>query len=293
MRPYTTEQIMKTITGKTVLLTGASGGIGAYIARALAKEQATVVCVSRSPEALERIRLEIEAMGGKGISIPFDLANVEELSILAEKIDRVAGSVNIIINNAAIEKFRPFQNYSLEDIQSILTLNLHAPMELTRLLLPQMLKSNSGHIVNISSGAGKKGAPFNSIYSASKAGLIMWSEALRHELANTDVGVSTICPGCTNAGMFLDLDIPAPKGARIAEPAEVADTIVRAIKHNHKEVVLDGLTLKVFYAISQLSPEFGDSIIQKAGVVETNRDCAYKKMQAESVGRSNFQLNNR
>lgn len=283
---------MKTIAGKTVVLTGASGGIGAFIARALAKEQATVVCVSRSPEELERICLEIEAMEGKGISIPFDLANVEKLSMLAEKIDRVASSVDIVINNAAIEKFRPFQNYSLEDIQSILTLNLHAPMELTRLLLPQMIERNSGHIVNISSGAGKKGAPFNSIYSASKAGLIMWSEALRHELSNTDVGVSTICPGCTNAGMFLDLDIPAPKGARIAEPAEVADTVVRAIKQNQKEVVLDGLAVKVFYAISQLSPEFGDSVIQKAGVVETNRDCAYKKMQAESVGRhdNKFQL---
>jgi short-subunit dehydrogenase len=286
---------MKTIKEKTIVLTGASGGIGAYIARALAKEQATVVCVSRSPEGLEQICLEIEAMGGKGISIPFDLANVAELSILVEKIDRVAGSVDIVINNAAIEKFRPFHNYSLEDIQSILKLNLHAPMELTRLLLPQMLENNSGHIVNISSGAGKKGAPFNSIYSASKAGLIMWSEALRHELANTEIGVSTICPGCTNAGMFLDLDIPAPKGARIAEPAEVADTVIQAIKQNQKEVVLDGLAVKVFYALSQLSPEFGDSVMQKAGVVETNRDCAYKKMQAESVVRndSNFQLSNR
>lgn len=277
---------MKTIAGKTVVLTGASGGIGAFIARALAKEGATVVGVSRSLAGLEQIGAEVDALGGKGISIPFDLSQLEQLPILVEKIEAVAGSVDILINNAAIEKFRPFQTYSLEDIQSILTLNLHTPMELTRLLLPGMIERNRGQIVNISSGAGKKGAPFNSIYSASKAGLIMWSEAIRQELAHTEVGVSVICPGCTNAGMFLALDIPAPSGAKISEPSDVADVVIQAIKQNQKEVILDSFAVKVFYALSQLSPEFGDSMIQKSGVVETNRNCAQKQMQAKSLVRN-------
>ena len=274
---------MKTIAGKTVVLTGASGGIGAFIARALAKEGATVVGVSRSQADLEQICHEVDALGGKGISIPFDICQLEKLPVLVEKIEAVTGTVDILINNAAIEKFRPFPNYSLEDIQSILTLNLHAPIELTRLLLPKAIERNSGHIVNIASGAGKKAAPFNSIYSASKAGLIMWSEAIRQELANTNVGVSVICPGCTNAGMFLALDIPAPEGARIAEPTEVADVVLQAIKQNQKEVILDSLTVKIFYALSQLSPEFGDSMIQKAGVIETNRKLAQRQMQAENL----------
>ncbi|MBW4615283.1 MAG: SDR family NAD(P)-dependent oxidoreductase [Desmonostoc vinosum HA7617-LM4] len=274
---------MKTIAGKTAVLTGASGGIGVFIARALAKEQVTVVTISRSQEGLEQICTEIETEGGKAISIPFDIRQLEELPSLVQKIEQLAGPIDILINNAAIEKFRPFQNYALEDIQSILTLNLHAPMELTRLLLPSMIERKSGHIVNISSGAGKKAAPFNSIYSASKAGLIMWSEAIRQELANTNVGVSVICPGCTNAGMFLALDISVPKGASIAEPTQVADVVIQAIKQNQKEVILDGLAIKVFYALSQLSPEFGDSMIQKAGVIETNFNCAQKQMQAENI----------
>jgi short-subunit dehydrogenase len=277
---------LKNIAGKTVVLTGASGGIGAFIARAFAKEKATVVGISRSQENLEKISAEVDTLGGKGISIPFDISKLEELPLLINKINHLAGPVDILINNAAIEKFRPFQDYTLQDIQSILTLNLHAPMELTRLLLPSMIERNSGHIVNISSGAGKKAGPFNSIYSASKAGLILWSEAIRQELANTNVGVSVICPGSTNAGMFLALDIPAPKGASITEPTEVADVVIQSIKQNQKEVIIDGLAIKIFYALSQLSPEFGDSMIQKAGVIETNRNCALRQMQAENLVRN-------
>ncbi len=274
---------MKTIAGKTVVLTGAPGGIGVFIARALAKEQATVVGVSRSHKGLARICAEVETAGGKGISIPFDLSKMEELPSLVQQIHQLAGPVDILINNAAIEKYRPFQNYTLEDIQSILTTNLLAPMELTRLVLPTMLDRNSGHIVNISSGAGKKGAPYNSIYSASKAGLIMWSDAIRQELATTNVGVSVVCPGYTDAGMFHVLDITPPSAARVAEPTEVADAVLQSIKHNREEVVLDGAASKLLFAISQLSPQFGDAIFRRVGVVEVNQSCAEKQMQVENL----------
>ncbi|AFY75725.1 MAG: SDR family NAD(P)-dependent oxidoreductase [Hydrococcus sp. C42_A2020_068] len=274
---------MKTIAGKTVVLTGASGGIGAFIARALAKERATVVGVSRSQEGLDRICAEVEAAGGKGIGIPFDLCKLEELSVLVEQIEKHTAPVDILINNAAIEKFRPFQKYALKDIQAILTTNLAAAMELTRLVLPGMLERNSGHIVNISSGAGKKGSPYNSIYSASKAGLIMWSDAMRQELASTNVGVSVVCPGITDAGMFRALDITPPSAAHVAQPTEVADIVLQSIKQNQKEVVLEGLPTKILYAISQLSPQFGDTVFQKVGVVEINQSCAQKQMQAESL----------
>ncbi|NDJ22074.1 SDR family NAD(P)-dependent oxidoreductase [Nostoc sp. B(2019)] len=274
---------MKNIAGKTVVLTGASGGIGAFIARALAKEQATIVSVSRSQKGLDQICAEVEAAGGKGISIPFDLSKLEKLSVLTQQIHQLAGPIDILINNAAIEKYRPFQNYTLEDFQSILTTNLLAPMELTRLLLPSMLERNSGHIVNIASSAGKKGAPYNSIYSASKAGLIMWSDAIQQELASTNVGVSIVCPGCTDAGMYHALDITVPSTARVAQPTEVADAILQSIKQNQKEVVLDGTASKILFAISQLSPQFGDMVFQRLGVVELNQSCAEKQMQAGNL----------
>ena len=269
---------MKTLTGKVVLLTGASGGIGLFIARALAKEQAIVVSVSRSKEGLERTCAEVESAGGRGISIPFDISKLEELPTLVEQIHQLAGSIDILINNAAIEKYRPFQNYTLEDTQSILTTNLMAPIELTRLVLPSMIEKNSGHIVNISSLAGKKGAPYNSIYSASKAGLIMWSDALRQELANTNLGVSVVCPGYTAAGMFIELGISPSSAGRVAEPTEVANAVLQSIKQNQEEVILDGLGSRLLYAMTQLSPQFGDTAFQLLGVVERNQSCAEKQM---------------
>lgn len=271
---------MKTITGKLVVVTGASGGIGEFIARALAKEQATVVGISRSPEGLERVGGEVEAIGGKWLGVPFDLGELAKLPDLVAKIQQLAGRpIDILINNAAIEKFRPFQNYTLEDTQSILTTNLLSPIELTRLVMPSMLERNSGHIVNISSGSGKKGAPYNSIYSASKAGLIMWSDAIRQELADTNVGVSVVCPGCTNAGMYLALGITAPSAAHIAEPTEVAEVVLQSIVQNQKEVVIDGFNTKFLFAMSQFFPQFGDMVFQKLGVVKLNQSCAENQMQ--------------
>lgn len=274
---------MKDIAGKVVVLTGAAGGIGEFIAHALATEQATVVGVSRSKEGLERISAKVKAAGGKGISIPFDLSNLAELPTLVQQIHQLAGSIDILINNAAIEKYRPFQDYTLEDIQSILTTNLLAPMELTRLVLPSMIDRNSGHVVNIASLAGKKGAPYNSIYSASKAGLIMWADAIRQELANTNVGFSIVCPGYTAAGMFYQLEITPPSAARVAQPTEVANAVLHCIKQNQEEVVLDGAASRLLFALSQLSPQFGDAVFRRVGVVEVNQGCAEKQMNTKNL----------
>ncbi|OKH12048.1 ketoacyl reductase [Fischerella major NIES-592] len=272
---------MKNLAGKTVVLTGAAGGIGVFIARALAKEKATVVGVSRSPEKLENIRAEVEVAGGTYISIPFDISKLEELPLLVQQINQHAGRIDVLINNAAIEKYRPFQNYSLQDIQSILITNLLAGMELTRLVLPSMLERNSGHIVNISSGSGKKGAPYNSIYSASKAGLIMWTDAMRQELIDTNLGVSVICPGYTKAGMYLKFGLPAPKLARVSEPKTVAIAVIDAIKNNKAEVILDGLLTRLLFSNVQLFPEFGDAIYRWIGLTNLNQTCAENQMLAE------------
>ena len=259
---------MKNIAGKTVLLTGASGGIGAFIAHALAKEQATVVGVARCQQKLEQIQVDIEANGGKFISIPFDISKVEDLSILVQQINQHAGSVDILINNAAIEKFHYFQHYSLSDINSMCSVNLIAAIELTRLLLPSMIDRNRGHIISIASGSGKKGMPYNSVYSATKAGLLVWTDSMRQELNDCNVKISVVCPGYTNAGMFLRTGLVAPKVANVTEPSEVALAIIRAIKENQTEVIIDGFVSKLLFAINQLSPKFGDAVFRLTGVTD-------------------------
>ena len=268
---------MTTIAGKTVLLTGASRGIGAFIARALAREQATIVCVSRSQEGLDRVCDEVNALGSKGIGIPFDISKVEELPILIEKINQIAGSVDILINNAGIEIYRAFQDYSTAEIQSVLSTNLLAAMELSRLVLPTMLRQESGHIVNIASIAAKKGHPYDSIYSASKAGLFMWSDAVRQELAGTDVEFSIICPGyISGQGMLADTGVPAPGLSGTSTPEAVANAVTRAIKQNKAEVIVnkDPVTVaftRLLLALWQLFPRSGDAIYRWIGVVKLNK----------------------
>ncbi|MFN6498158.1 MAG: SDR family NAD(P)-dependent oxidoreductase [Nostoc sp. DedQUE01] len=268
---------MTNLATKTVLITGASRGLGVYIAHALAREQATVVCVSRFKSGLDTTCAQIKALGGKAISIPFDIKNVTELSTLKQQINKVVGPVDIIINNAGIEIYRDFVDYSLDDLQSILTINLLAAAELTRLFLPSMLERRSGHIVNIASLAGKKGVPYNSIYSASKAGLIMWTDAMRQELAATNTNISVICPGyISETGMTVNSRIPAPWLAGTSTPIDVANAVIKAIKQNKAEIIVNQSMLtanmaKLMFAIGQFCPEFVDRVYHCLDIVKLNR----------------------
>lgn len=268
---------MKILADKTVLLTGASRGLGVYIARALATEQVTIVGVSRSNAGLDKTCNEVTALGGKFIGLTFDLKNVEELPVLVQQIHKVVGPVDILINNSGIELYRAFADYSLEDLQSVLVTNLLSAIELTRLLLPSMLERDSGHIVNIASLAGKKGVPYNSIYSATKAGLIIWTDALRQELAGTGMNISVICPGyISETGMTVDSRIPAPRFAGISTPSAVAKAVISAIKQNKAEVIVneslitENLT-KLMFAFGQLYPQFLDAVYQWLDVVTLNQ----------------------
>jgi short-subunit dehydrogenase len=268
---------MTLLKDKTVLLTGASRGLGLYIARNLAKEQAMIVGVSRSKLGLDKVSEQIKSIGGKWISIPFDITNMRELSTLTTQINKIAGPVDILINNAGIELYRNFVDYSLEEMQLVVSTNLVAAMEITRLLLPTMLERRSGHIVNIASVAGKKGVAYNSIYSASKAGLIMWTDAMRQELAGTDVNVSVICPGYINkVGMAFNTHVPLPLLAGISTPKKVANAVIKSLKQNQTEVIVnqspitENLT-KMMFAIGQIYPEFLDTIYRLIGVVKLNK----------------------
>ena len=268
---------MTTLMGKVILLTGASGGIGGSIARALAKEQAIIVGVARSLEGLEKVGSEIRQSGGQWFSISHDISNLDQLPELIETIQHQVGSVDILINNAGIEIYRAFQDYTQTEIQSVLATNLLAAMELSRLLLPSMLREGSGHIVSIASLAAKKGHPYDSIYSASKAGLLVWSDAVRQELYGTGVEISTLCPGYVSGkGLLVDTGLPAPALSGTSTPEQVATAVIRAIQTNQPEVLVnkDGVTegvTKLLLMLWQLFPRWGDRIYRWIGVTQLNQ----------------------
>lgn len=267
---------MTTVVGKTILLTGASRGIGAYIARTLAKEQATVIGVARSPQGLDEVGTEIMAAGGQWIGIPFDISQTNQLSLLVDMVEKI-GSIDILINNAGIEIYRAFQDYSAADLRSVIETNLLAAMELSRLVLPSMLARHTGHIVNMASLAAKKGHPYDSIYSASKAGILMWSDALRQELIGTGVQISVICPGyVSDQGLLADTGVPAPKLSGTSTPSLVAKAVVSSIKQNKAEIIVNQDPITVSFtrgllALWQLFPRFGDTLYKLIGVIELNQ----------------------
>jgi short-subunit dehydrogenase len=152
---------MKNIQGKTVLLTGASGGIGSAIAHSLAREKVKIIALARSPSQLNILAPEIQALGAEIQTISWDISDITSLKALIDRIDRDVGTIDILINNAGIEIYRAFSDYNTTELQAIFNTNLLSSMELTRLLLPKMLQRKSGHIVNIASLAGKKAPAYN------------------------------------------------------------------------------------------------------------------------------------
>ncbi|MEM7591790.1 MAG: SDR family NAD(P)-dependent oxidoreductase [Cyanobacteria bacterium P01_A01_bin.83] len=268
---------MTQIAQQTILLTGASGGIGRPLTRMLTQKGATVIGVSRSGEKLKQLSAEIEAEGGHFIPLVWDLSRLEQLHPLIQECDRLAGGVDILINNAGIQIYRPFAHYSLAELQNILALNLQAAMELTRLLLPEMLGRNRGHIVNLASLAGKTGHPYDSVYAASKAGLLMWSDAVRQELADTEVKMTTVCPGyVTSAGLLTATGIPAPRLAGVSQPEVVAQVVVKAIACNQAETVINGnpimtIMTKLLLASEQLFPSLKNLVNRWLGVTQLNQ----------------------
>jgi short-subunit dehydrogenase len=183
------------IAGTNVILTGASRGIGKVMATVLAGREARLALTARSEEALREVCKAVEAQGGTAVAIPSDIASDDDRRELVRRTESELGPVDILINNAAIESVRAFADMPEEDIEGIVNTNLLGTLLLTRSVLPSMLEAGRGHIVNISSVAGKTMTPWNSVYSATKHALVGWTQSLRAELHGSGVSASVICPG--------------------------------------------------------------------------------------------------
>ena len=278
---------MTTLADTNVLITGASRGIGRVIAQTIANENAVVIGVARSQSGLDALCCTIEEQGGVAIGIAWDLSDISTFPELIHRVESQIGTIDVLINNAGLEIYRAFQDYSTADLQAVLNVNLLAAMELTRLILPEMIRRGTGHIVNLASTAAKKGHPFDSVYSASKAGLLMWGDALRQELAGTNVHVSAICPGYVEqCGMLVDTGVPAPKLAGTSTPDAVAASVIKAIQQNQAELLLnkDAVSThisKLLFALWQLFPLWGDAMYRSIGVPSLNRLRIEQQLEAK------------
>ncbi len=263
---------MDTVADKVALVTGASRGIGPFIAKTLAARGAVVAAVARNRKGLNETVGEIERNGGRAVAVEGDLTDLPNLPLVIEAVQKAAGGpIDILVNNAGVEYYRRYTDYTAEQLSAVLTLNLHVPLELSRLVLPSMLDRGNGHIVSIASLAGKKGVLFNGPYSATKAGVILWTDALRQEVAASGVGVSAVIPGyIRDAGMFHGDAVQPPRLLGTSSPQDVADAVVQAIVDNRHEIIVNPGPMRPLLALGQLSPALSNRIVDWMGVNRMN-----------------------
>jgi uncharacterized protein len=246
------------LQGSTALLTGATGGIGQAIAQALAGKGARVLLSGRS-DLLDEIRARL----GEGAEcLPADLAERHAVAELAQR----AGAVDVLVANAGLPGTGRVDDFTPEQIDRALEVNLRAPMQLTRALLPGMLERGRGHVVLVSSLSGKVASARSAIYSATKFGLRGFAAGLREDLHGTGVGVTVVYPGfVSEAGMFADSGARLPRGVGTVTPEQVADAVVRGIERERPEIDVAPLGLRAGTLVASLAPVTSGRLQRRLG----------------------------
>lgn len=282
---------------KTALVTGASHGIGPFIARALAQAGMNLVLAARSPSELEQVAADLRSIGVQVLAIPTDVTDAEARQSLATAAERTFGAVDVLVNNAGGDLQREFHRYSADEVEAQIALNLTAPIELTRLLLPGMLQRKRGHIVNISSLGGTIGFPYTEVYSACKDGLIAFTRVLRADYRELGVSGSVLILGSIGgAGLGartmeeLHLRVGAMAKASMSSPQAVAKAAVKSIRRDKAELVIMPGPGRLMMTLLGAFPGMGVMMNQMAGATATMRQVAdFREQQKEQQQRAQLE----
>jgi short-subunit dehydrogenase len=236
------------LNGARVLLTGASGGIGNAIARALHERGASLAITGRRADALEKLRDEL---GDRVDVLQADLCKHDDVAALPGR----AGTVDVLVANAGLPGSGDLGGFSPEQIDRAIDVNLRAPMQITRALLPGMLERGRGHFVFVSSLSGKVPAAGSTVYSATKFGLRGFGSSLHDELHGTGVGATTVFPGfISDAGMFADSGVKLPPGVGMKSPEKVAAAVIEGIEKGRVEIDVAPLAVRATGKLAGVAP---------------------------------------
>jgi uncharacterized protein len=256
------------LAGSRALVTGATGGIGAAIARRLHGRGATVLLSGRQADVLERLSAEL---GERSEVLVADLADREQAAELPGR----AGRVDVLVANAALPASGHLFDFEPGEIDRALDVNARAPVMLARALAPAMAERGHGHLVFVSSLSGKAGAPGSSLYSASKFALRGFAQGLHEDLHGTGVGVTTVFPGfIRDAGMFHDSGAKLPGYVGTRTPDQVAQAVVGGIQSGKLEIAVAPLGLRVGSAVAGLAPGAALALQRRFGSHEISADMA-------------------
>jgi short-subunit dehydrogenase len=256
---------MVDLHGKTVLLTGASTGLGPHIARRLLRAGARFVLSARNEAALSELASEL----GNARYVVADLSRAGE----PERLALEAGAVDVLVSNAGIPATGRLATFEIEEIDRAIAVNLRAGIVLAKALTPAMVERKSGHLVFMSSVAGKLPAGGETIYNATKFGLRGFALALREELWGTGVGVSVIVPTfVSEAGMWAETGLrPHPIAGEVS-PAQVADAVWKAITRNRREIDVVPIQLRTVLKLQALTPGVFATTARWMGATRSNED---------------------
>jgi short-subunit dehydrogenase len=237
---------MKRFEGKTVVVTGASAGIGESCARKFAQEGARVVLAARGVEALERLAAELGEASAH--PLPTDLSDMDACKRLVEETKAKFGGIDVLVNNAGFNSRGPLTEVPVDDMLQILAVNLRAPLLLTRLVLPDMIARGSGSIVAVASLAGRYPLEDEATYSATKFGIRVFSFAVAEEVEGTGVHVSVVSPGPVETGFIMDDLDQMPDivfSQPMSTPDEIADLVLQSAADGQRERVKPAVSAKL------------------------------------------------
>jgi short-subunit dehydrogenase len=269
---------MRDLTGRNALLTGASGGIGRCIAQALARAGLNVVVSGRREDALAAAVAELRRLGVRSEAVPADLSDPAQSEPLIDRAQDALGPLDVLVNNAGVEVTAAFTQYRRDELTSTIDINLTVPLLMTRRVVPGMLARGRGHVVFISSLAGKVGPAYEEPYAASKAGLIALTQSLRAEYRRAPVGFSVVCPGFTaGEGMYqrmVEVGVESNRVIGTTTTEKVADRVLEAIRKDLPEVIESGAPIRPMLALAQLSPRLAERVAAGIGSTEIFRRAA-------------------
>lgn len=250
---------------RRILVTGAAGGIGRHLCNLLVERQARLYLVDRDQQAVAQAAQDLsQRQSADVVARAADITCAEDRDKVVEQMQNAYGGIDVLINLAGVLDFKRFQDSDAETIRRITQVNVEAPMQLARAVLPGMLAQDSGRIVNIGSMFGSIGFPGFAAYSASKFALRGFSQALRRELAGSGVGVTYVSPRAVRTPLNPEVvHRMAERGMmRMDDAGWVAGEIVRAIEKDRSEAYL-GFPEKLFARINGLLPGLVDQGIAK------------------------------
>lgn len=251
----------------TVLITGASGGIGEQFAKIYAWKEVQLILIARSCDKLARIKEDLERTSDARILvIEKDLSLPHAAQEVYQTVQEAGFEVDMLINNAGVGSFGPFYESDWGKQAEMIQLNIVALAELTRLFLPEMVQRHQGKIINVASTAAFEPGPLMSVYYASKAFVLSFSEALSRELKNSGVTVTALCPGPTDTGFFAAAALKKSeiyKAVQSAPASKVAQYGIKAAEKGKVIAVYGTLNKLMVFLVRFLPRRFVRNMIYK------------------------------